>query len=566
MVSSAYNGRESMIGLLGKRPWRAAVAGAVAAVALAACGSSSSPSASNSSSSSSASSGTQTAAKGASSGGTVIVGDASVATSLDPDGPASNLIANLDAVENTYAPLVTMGTVPNPGSGGGQFIDASKIEPGLASSWTVHGNTWVFTLRQGVKAANGDPFTANDVVYTYKRSLALKATGAFLWAVFLKAASVKALDPYHLQIVTTGPAPMLLQTLALSSQVWPIDATAAKAHATKSDPWASQWLAKNSAGFGPFTLSSYSPPQSYVLSPNANYVGGAPAKSVKVLAIPDSSQRFSALQQGSIDVALNLTPQQVNQASSGGLHLFSFPGNSNTSVYPNLDVPQLKNPLVRQAMWYATPSQQIISSVYQGHAFLMKSPMPAYIPGYTGQFYSYNYNIAKAKALMAQAGESKGFSTQLLYATNDATLAAVATILQASWAKIGIHVSLQPEPQSTLVTRSFGQKDIPVYLIDTASQILPIGTELGALYSATGFSNTTHYVNAAFNQAFAQSNATLSQSKINAATVAMQKAAMSDPIFIPVVGLDHSVVTDSKVSNWSWDPSQAEHFAPAVGG
>ena len=488
-----------------------------------------------------------------------------MATSLDPDGPSSNVIGNLDAIENAYAPLVTMGTTPNPTSrGGGQFIDPAKFLPGLATSWTTHGDTWTFNLRHDAKAPNGDPFTAADVVYTYKRNIALKATGAFLWSVFVKAKTVKALSPYKLQIVTTGPAPMLLDTLALAAAIWPVDAKLAKAHATAKDPSASKWLLSNAAGFGPFSISSFSTPQSVSFAPNPNYFGTKPTRGVKMIAIPDSSQRFSSLQQGAIDVALNLTPQQINQASSAHLHVFSFHGNSNASVYLNFDVAQLKNPLVRQALWYATPSQQIISNVYLGHAFQMKSVLPAYIPGYDGSLFHYSYDIAKAKQLMAQAGLSKGFSTQLYYATNDATLASVATALQSSWAQMGVHVTLMPQPQATLVTRSFGQKNIPIYLLDTASQILPIGTELGALYNKTGFSNSTNYVDAQFDRAFAASNATLDTAAIQAATKTMQQRALANPIFIPVAGLDSTVVADSKVTNWSWDPSQAQHWAPAV--
>jgi ABC-type transport system substrate-binding protein len=368
-----------------------------------------------------------------------------------------------------------------------------------------------------------------------------------------------------LQIVTDGPAPMLLDTLALAAPMWPIDATAAKAHQTTSDPNAATWLSSHSAGFGPFSLTSYTPSQSAVFTPNPHYFAGKPTKSVKMIAIPDSATRFSSLQQGAIDVALNLTPQQVTQAGrSKKLHVFSFQGNSNTSVYLNLDVPQLVNPLVRQAMWYATPSQQIIKSVYAGHAFLFKSEVPPDVPGYTTKYYKYSYNIAKAKALMQQAGLGGGFSTTMYYATNDAPLASVATVLQAAWSQIGINVTLQAEPQPALVTQSFGQKNLPVYLIDTASQIFPIGTEFGALYSSGGFSNTTHYLNPAFDSAFTASNSTWSNKQILADTDAMQKATMASPIYIPVAGLNTNVVTNSSIKNWVWDPSQAQRWAPAV--
>jgi peptide/nickel transport system substrate-binding protein len=497
----------------------------------------------------------------------LIVADAQAPTSFDPDGPASNLIANLDGVENTYAPLLSLATVPNPykAGGGGQFINGSKFVPGLATSWSRSGNTWTFNLRSGVKAPNGDPFTAADVVYAYERALALKATGAFLWVVFIKAKSVTAKGPHVLQIETTGPAPMLLDTLALASQVWPIDALVAEKHQTQSDPNAATWLSTHTAGFGAFSLGAFTSGQSAVFAVNPNYYGAKPTKSVKMIAIPDSATRFSSLQQGAIDVALNLTPQQVTQAGSAKkLHVFSFQGNSNVSVYLNLDVPQLVNPLVRQAMWYATPSDQIIKSVYAGHAFLFKSEVPPDVPGYTAKYYTYAYDVAKAKALMAQAGLGSGFSTTMYYATNDAPLASVATVLQAAWQQIGINVTLQAEPQASLVTQSFGQKNLPVYLLDTASQIFPIGTEFGALYSSGGFSNTTHYVNQAFDNAFTDSNSTWSNSRILADTNTMQQVTMSNPIYIPVAGLNTNIVTSSAIKNWVWDPSQAQRWLPAV--
>jgi peptide/nickel transport system substrate-binding protein len=500
-------------------------------------------------------------------GGQLVVGDSQAPTSYDPDGPAANLIANLNGVENTYAPLLALGTVPNPykAGGGGQFIDPRHFVPQLATSWKRSGNVWTFKLRTGVKAANGDPFTAADVVYSYQRALALKATGAFLWSLFIKAKSVVAKDAHTLQITTNGPAPMLLDTLALASQVWPVDAVAAEKHQTQSDPHAATWLNTHTAGFGPFTLGSFSNGQSSVFTPNPNYFGGKPKQSVKLIAIPDTAQRFSSLSQGAIDVALNLTPQQVTQAGSNKkLHVFSFRGNSNTSVYLNMDVPQLQNPLVRQAFWYATPSQQIIKSVYAGHAFLFKSQVPPDVPGYTPKYYTYAYNISKAKALLAQAGLGNGFSSTMYYATNDPPLASVAQILQASWAQAGINVTLQAEPQPTLVAQSFGQKNLPIYLLDTASQIFPIGTEFGALYSSGGFANTTHYVDKGFDDAFNDSNATWSSSRIVADTDLMQKATMANPIYIPVAGLDTNIATNSTIKNWVWDPSQAQRWLPAV--
>ncbi len=510
---------------------------------------------------------TSSASAKGSKGGQMIVADAQAPTSFDPDGPASNLIANLDAIENTYAGLVAIGTKPNPlkHGGGGQFIDPTKFVPALATSWKRSGDTWTFHLRKGVKAANGDPFTAADVVYAYKRSLALKATGAFLWTVFIKAKSVTAKGAHTVQITTNGPAPMLMDTLALAGQVYPIDAKAATAHQTAKDPNASTWLTSHSAGFGPFTLTSFSAGQSAVFTANRHFYGTEPTKSVKMISVPDAATRYSSLQSGAVDVALNLTPQQVTKAQhSSKLHVYSFQGNSNASVYLNLDVPELQSPLVRQALWYATPSQQIIKSVYAGHGFLFKSLVPPDVPGYTDKYYTYEYNLAKAKALLSQAGEGSGFSTTLYYATNDAPLGSIAQILQASWSQIGVNLTLQAEPQATLVTQSFGQKNLPAYLLDTASQIFPIGTEFGALYSSAGFSNTTHYVNAAFDKAFNASNLTWSGKKIVSLTDTMQKATESDPIYVPVAGLYTNIVTSSKIKNWVWDPSQAQHWAPAV--
>lgn len=540
---------------------------ALCALALlaAGCGSDDADSGGSSSSGGSGTSAASTSAAttggGTARAGTIVVADGTVATGLDPDGPDSNVVANLSVAENVYEPLVRLKSVENPADlGGGHFVDPAELEPALAESWEARGDTYTFRLRRGVRSSHGNELTADDVVWSFDRAQAVRGTGAFDWNTLGKVRSVEAVDEHTVRIRTDGPSPLFLRTIAVASQTWPIDSEAVKRNAGGGDRWGQRWLNGNTAGFGAYTVASWDRPQSIKLEPREDYYARPAQQAIQMQAIPDTANRLTTLEQGDIDVALNLTPQQVDQAAgTDGLHVYRFRGNTMASVLLNMRVPELEDPKVRQALWYATPSQEIIEQVYMGNAFPLTSIVPAYVDG-SGDYVDYDFDPERARRLLAEAGLPDGFSNELYYSSESPTLASIATILQASWEQIGVRVRLMPQPSAALVTRAFGQKDIPIYLTDTATAVPPDASIVGALYSGSGFANVSNYANPAFDRAYAEADSSLDMAERMPGIEEMQRQAAISPPYIMVAGLYAPVVAREGIENWSWEPTQAQQF------
>jgi peptide/nickel transport system substrate-binding protein len=506
---------------------------------------------------------TAAAATGAAKAGNLVFADAAVANALDPDGAAATTPANLTVLNNAYEGIINYKFKPNATDlGGGQMLDADGVAPGLAESWKQTDKGVTFTLRKGAMDQYGNEFTSADVKYTYDRNTALKATGAFILTANGKITGVKTNGKYSFTYVTSSPAPMLLPALA-SAYVKPIDATEAKKHATAKDPWSTKWLNSHTAGWGPYTVSSYSSGKEVDLAPSATYWNGKPQNAVKLIPIPDASNRLAAVQKGDVNLAIGLTPQQEKSAAGQqDLHEFRFNGNVVLNLYPNEKlVPATKNPLVRQAMHYAIPTADLIKQVYLGYAFDPKSIIPSYVKGFTNKYWPYSYDIAKAKALMKQAGYANGFSMEIFYANESATLAQVAPIVQSSFAQIGIKVKLVTQPQATILTRMFGDRDMQSYFVDLAASVVPELANTGAIWATGGFGNTTFYQNKAFDKAAAASASSLDPAVRDPANDQLQKIIAEDPPTVQMAGLQSVAVTSGNITGYSWTPEGSVPFS-----
>src|SRR3546814_13776402 len=87
--------------------------------------------------------------------------------------------------------------------------------PSLAESWTVDGNVWTFKLRPNVKFADGSPFTAEDVLFTYARVPKVPNSPSSYSLYLSTVEKVEAPDPMTVRITTKGPSPVLLANLPM---------------------------------------------------------------------------------------------------------------------------------------------------------------------------------------------------------------------------------------------------------------------------------------------------------------------------------------------------------------
>lgn len=374
----------------------------------------------------------------------LVVGQAELTDSLDPARAYSTTAFIVHKA--AYQTLVTFPA-----------DSTDTIEPLLASEWTVSddGTVYTFTLRDGIAFANGDPIKASDVVFSFNRLRNIKGNPSFL-ADTIK--SVEAPDDKTVVLTLTQTDPTILArlvgtTFAVTSaaEITANGGTDADDAATADT--AEAWLNGHSAGSGPYILESWEQQTQTVLVRNPNYWGDAPYfDRVIIINQPEAATQATSLQGGDIDLALDLTPDQlpslkdnddiaVYQGPTANLHFLLF----------NED-PAISGPLadakVQLAIRYALD--------YPGYQAIWGGATPASIipVGFLGGYGSekaLTRDLDKAKALLAEAGYADGFETTLTYPSW--TFAGVnwetnAQKIQSDLAEVGITVKLNPQEVS----------------------------------------------------------------------------------------------------------------------
>jgi peptide/nickel transport system substrate-binding protein len=321
--------------------------------------------------------------------------------------------------------------------------EKQMLRPGLATSWENDGsNRWTFKLRQGVSFSNGKPFSAEDVIFTFCRSLKneTKVSGSFA-DITGNFASVEAPDAQTLVITTKTPEPLLPNLLSsfgiLSSSIVQHNKISydigSNCGVTGAWPAVNDFNGGTAAiGTGPYKLKSFARGSSIELERNPTYWGQAePWEAVRLIPVTNAGPRLAGLLAGDYDVIENPAARDLARIKDD--KRFRFVVTPSTRViYFQLDVNRDqspfvksadgKNPLkdarVRKAMSLAIDRDAIVKRIMDGAA----EPAYQFLP--TGMFGTLPnppklaYDPAAAKKLMADAGYANGFQITLS-ATND---------------------------------------------------------------------------------------------------------------------------------------------------
>src|SRR5213595_2765628 len=178
--------------------------------------------------------------------------------------------------------------------------------PGLAAELprAISPTLWEIRLRKGIKFHNGEDFKAESVKFSIERLInpANKLRGAPRPNVLDR---VEILDSYTVRVHTTQPVPTFVKSLTLGGySMYP-----PRAYADKD----TAYISRNPIGTGPYKFVRWSKDEEIVLEANDNYWRGAPRiKTVVFRPIPDDAVRVAALQNGEVDVAVNIPPHLAN--------------------------------------------------------------------------------------------------------------------------------------------------------------------------------------------------------------------------------------------------------------
>jgi len=319
---------------------------------------------------------------------------------------------------------------------------SSDVVPGLASEWRISRDhmTYTFTIKPGNKFSDGTPVTAKAVQYTFERLLKIAKGPA---DNFSAVKSVTASGLRTVIFVLNQVSPQFLYTLAGNYGGIVNPNTASKA--VNGDSGQS-YLADHTAGSGAYVLTEWKKGQYLKLELNKFYSGKKPAlDTVLFKVVGDASSQRLQLGKGEIDIAEGITSDQYAAvAKEDGNTVVNKPSLTVDIMYINSGKGNvaLKNKLVRQAISYALDYQGIIAATQAGNATQMNGPIPDGMWGQDPNGFQYTTNVAKAKALLAQAGVTN-LSLDLLYSARKSWWASEAQLIQDNLAKAGITVNLK---------------------------------------------------------------------------------------------------------------------------
>jgi peptide/nickel transport system substrate-binding protein len=335
--------------------------------------------------------------------------------------------------------------------------DLTKVSPGLAEKWTADeaAKTIVFTLREGVKFHSGNPLRGEDVAYSFKRVVTLNKAPAFIltqlgWTPENIGDMVKA-DGNTVTIKFKGDFSSAFVLNVLAARPGSIvDAETVKSHEANGD-WGNVWLNANSAGTGPFKLRAYRPGEMLTLDANPDYFKGAPkVKSVIIRHVAESATQQLLLQSGDIDMAKNLTPDQIAGLGKD-IQVESYPQAAVHFLSFNQKTESLQPEAVWEAARYLVDYKGMTDTFLKGQMQIHQAFWPKGFPGSYDES-PFSYNPDKAKQILADAGIKTPVKVSL-DVINSAPFTDMAQSLQASFAKGGIEFEILPGTGSQVITK-----------------------------------------------------------------------------------------------------------------
>ena len=288
-------------------------------------------------------------------------------------------------------------------------MPGNHLTPSLAESWTVSadGKTYEFKLREGVKFHNGDPFTAEDVKFSFLRTKGAKALQE-------KVREVVAVDPHRVRFLLHEPFPDFMTyygTLATGAG-WIVPKK-------YFESVGSDGFKKQPVGLGPYKFVSNTAGVELVMEAYEGYWRKMPAvKRLVFKSVPEATTRMAMLKRGEVDLAYLIDTPQAQDVKRDPNFKLAFSGGIGTFYLDYLDQWDTKSPWhdrrVRLAANYAIDRKSVNEAETLGASRINGSIIPRTFE-FALPIEAYPYDVAKAKQLLAEAGYPNGFDAGDLY-------------------------------------------------------------------------------------------------------------------------------------------------------
>ncbi|MEM6430132.1 MAG: ABC transporter substrate-binding protein [Deinococcota bacterium] len=429
---------------------------------------------------------------------TLVFAQAGLPTTLDTGEDDNSRTAAYQILEN----LVSLV----PGS--------SQLQPALATSWEASEDAtrWTFRLREGVTFHDGTPFNAEAVVFNFERwnnsdhpygfrsldnDVDNNISKTFVPWIWLFSGfddvslleSITALDDMTVQLNLRDSMSFLPAILA-SGYLGLHSPTAVQAAGVDYGT-----SAVGAVGTGPFQIDTWTTgttTDELVLTRFDGYWGEASSVArLVILGIEDATERLTQLQNGTVDIAVNLSADDLDVIEDdAGLEAVTSTPNLNVGYLAfHQDNEPLNNPLVRQAVAHAIDRDAIVATFYGSLGATAYQHVPPNLWGRAELANTHAYDPEQAQRLLTEAGYPSGFDTELWYMPLSRPYfpspEPVAVAIASYLADVGINVALKTENWGTYL-ETYPTGDYPMYLLGWQADIADPDNFLYTLFGPAG--------------------------------------------------------------------------------
>lgn len=460
-------------------------------------------------------------------------------------------------------------------------LGTTEVIPALAESWDVSedGLVYTFKLRHDVPFHTTKDFTptrsfnADDVIFSFDRQGNAEnpyhkiSGGAYEYYNAMSMGSlikeINKVDDYTVQFVLNQPEAPFIANLAMDFASI-MSAEQAKLFLEKG--MAAQ-LDIMPSGTGPFVLQQYQKDSLIRYAGNVDYWDGKPAIDRLIFSItPDASVRFAKLQNNECQIMAFPNPSDRNMMEADeNINLLSQEGLNIGYLAFNVDKKPFDDVRVRQALNMAVNKPAIIDAVFNGSGTAATNPIPPTMWSYNTDIKDYEFDLVKAKALLAEAGYPDGFETNIwampVQRPYNPNARRMAEIIQSDWAEIGVKAKIVTFEWGEYLKRASQGEHDTILLGWTGDNGDPdnfLAVLLGC--DAVGGANRSMWCNAEFDSLVKEAKTTADQT---VRTDLYEKAQVIFKQQAPWATIAHSVVFEpvrKEVKGYVIDPLGGHNF------
>ena len=400
-----------------------------------------------------------------------------------------------------------------------------NLIPDLAETFDINDDAseFTFNLRKNVTWHDGEPFTAKDVIFTYRTAMIeevgasqynklrqIQGAEAFRAGEAEDVTGLQMVDDYTVKIVLNAPnIAFLIGAAHNNSLVWilpehilgDVDPATLDQHDFAQNP---------TVGTGPFQFVEFVPDQYVQTDANPDYFLGAPKLAQVFIRMAAPSTQLASLESGELHIMQAISAADAERlADSTVVNIVPTPG---VGIFQTAIMNEtITDKRIRQAFMYGVDRKTLMDVVLKGQGTLVNQPVIGPEWAQYDDLNTYDYDPEKAKQLLEEAGWDSSQSLELIWEQGFQAIELSAPVFQQQMSEIGMNITLTPLDEAAFEKRVIEDMDFDLAWFGGGAYGLDPDVS-STYYASTNWTpnggNTTHYSNEELDELYQQGRST----------------------------------------------------------